>query len=512
MKIFNKSILLLAVSFSIFQSSCKKFDDINTNPNSPSSTTPSLLATNLILNITSAPGNKTFMLPALTSKHVAWGELPQGEQYNNYGSSSFSGVAVLTNVQKMIDLAPALDKGAYTGLGLFIKAYKLYYASISVGDIPYSEALKGEQGIVKPKYDTQKDVMIQVLKDLESSSKAFSTGKDFGGDPVLNGSVKAWRKVVNSFRLKVLISLSIKQNDPDLKIKETFANILQNEPILTSNSDNLQLVYSDKANQLYPFNSSINKFTSYAMVSTTVIDSLKKYNDYRLFYYAAPSVYKVQSESKQPDDVDAYQGIDPSSPFTDVASKYNSKKYSQLNLRYTGYAPGEPLVRIGYAEQNFIISEAIVRGWVPGGNAKNYYEEGIKSSMNFTVAFTPDDVKYHSGKRITSSYISGTYLINPNVAFSTASQRQLQQIGVQKYLMYFMQYPYDAYYDYRRTGFPDLPVNAATSTNPFDKNKIPLRYTYGGEEYNYNLDNLKVALDRQYNGNDRTDGVMWILK
>ncbi|QNK63473.1 SusD/RagB family nutrient-binding outer membrane lipoprotein [Pedobacter sp. PAMC26386] len=510
MKTLYKTILVLTV-ISIMLQSCKKFDDINTNPNSPIKTTASLLATNLILNITTASAAKTFIMPVLTSKQLSWGESPEAPQYNNFGSASFSGLSVLINVQKMIDAAAEGDKKAYTGLGLFIKAYKLYYLSLSVGDIPYAEALNAETGNVKPKYDTQKQVMQQVLRDLETSAASFSGAGNFSGDPIFNGNTDTWRRVVNSFRLKVLMSLSKKEADPDLRIKENFAKILQSEPLLRSNSDNLQLVYSDKANQLYPFNNTINKFVTYGMVSSVMIDTLRKYGDYRLFYYAAPSPFKLQSEGKIPADWDAYQGTDPSAEFTSVVNLFNAKKYSQLNIRYSAYAAGEPLIRIGYAEQNYIIAEAIVRGWA-GGSAKTYYEDGIRTAMNFVASATPDDAKYHSDRKITSGYITDTYLKNDNVSFSSSPERQLKQIWIQKYLLYFMQHPYDAYYDYRRTGYPNLPVNPLTSTNPFDKNQIPVRYTYPSEEYSYNLENLKVALDRQYKGNDRTDGLMWILQ
>ncbi|RQO72174.1 SusD/RagB family nutrient-binding outer membrane lipoprotein [Pedobacter sp. KBW06] len=509
MKIFNKGVLLLAAGI-IFLQSCKKFDSINTNPNSPAVTTPGLLATNLILNITRSSADKNFLYAAMTSKHIVWGEIAQGEQYNSFGAASFDGLQVLTNVQKMIDLAPEVDKKAYTGLGLFIKAYKLYYLSLSVGDIPYSEALQAEKGIVSPKYDTQKDVMIQVLKDLETASNSFNGAKNFSGDPILNGNVDTWRRVVNAFRLKVLISLSKKEADQDLKIKESFAKIAATEPLLRSNNDNLQLVYSDRAGQIYPYNNAVSKFTTYGMISSVLTDTLKKYNDYRLFYYAAPSRYKLESESKAAGDWDAYQGTSPVIDFSDVVKLYNANKYSQYNLRYTGYAAGEPNIRIGYNEQNFILAEAAIRGWIPG-NGKAYYEDGITQSMEFIVKATPDDVKYHSGRKMTPAYIAD-YLKGAAVAFSANPASQLKQVWMQKYLMYFMQYSYDAYYDYRRTGYPNLPIDPATNTNPDDKTKIPVRYLYPSEEYKYNVENLKAALSRQYSGNDKSNGLMWILQ
>lgn len=509
MKLLNKVTLLSLTGLMVMQS-CKKFDTINTNPNTPTKTTAPLLATNLILDITRNSADKSFLSPAITSKHIAWGEIAQGEQYNSFGSAGFGGLQVLTNVKKMIDLAPEVDKKAFTGLGLFIKAYKLYYLSLSVGDIPYSEALSGEAGNTYPKYDTQKDVMLQVLQDLETAANSFKGAKDFGGDPIFNGKVDNWARVVNSFRLKVLISLSKKEADPELKIKERFAQILANEPLMRTNADNLQLIYSDKAGQIYPFNNSLNKYTTYGMISSVLSDSLKKYNDYRLFYYAAPSKFKLQTELKTGDNWDAYMGTDPSIDFSEVVKLFNANKYSQLNLRYTAYAAGEPQVRVGFAEQNFIIAEAIVRGWAPG-TAKTYYDQGIKQSMNFIVTYTPDDVKYHNGRKMTPAYID-SYVAGTYVAFSASPAAQLKQIWMQKYLTYFMQYSYDAYYDYRRNGYPELPVNPSTNTNPDDKTKIPVRYLYPGDEYTYNLTNLKVALDRQYGGNDKSNGVMWILQ
>lgn len=513
MKIIKTGIFLVVIGLVALQS-CKKFDSINSNPNSSTTTTASLLATNLILNITRAFPEKNFLMPSITSKQIAWAEVKTGEQYNYFGSGftgdDFVDLEALTNVQKMIDVASSQDKKAYTGLGMFIKAYKLYYLSLKYGDVPYSEALSGETGNVHPKYDPQKEVMMEVLKDLETADTAFAGAANFAGDPIFGGNSDNWRRVVNSFRLKVLISLSRQESDPDLRLKETFSQIFTSEPILQSNDDNLQLPYSDQANQLYPFNSSVNKYVVYAMISSGLIDSLKKYNDYRLFYYASPSKYATVTEGKAANDYDAYLGTDVTLDYSEVVSLFNAGKYSRYNLRYTDYAPGEPQIRVGFAEQDFIIAEAIIRGWITG-NAKEYYEDGITQSMNFIVKYTPDDVKYNNGRKITSGYIS-SYLVGPYVAFSDETDTQLKQIWEQKYLMYFMQYPYDAYFDNRRTDYPVLPVDPQTSTNPDDKSKLPMRYLYPSSEYNYNLANLKAALDRQYNGDDKSNGIMWILK
>ena len=64
-----------------------------------------------------------------------------------------------------------------------------------MGDIPYSDALKGEEGVQKPKYDTQKEVMRQVLEDLEEAYTLFSSGSDFDGDPILAVTPKTGKRL-----------------------------------------------------------------------------------------------------------------------------------------------------------------------------------------------------------------------------------------------------------------------------------------------------------------------------
>ncbi len=489
--------------------SCSKFSDINSNPNATEKVTPSMLATGLILNITQPSTGKPFAIPDVLTKTLAWGENGDAYQYNSFGRTGLD-YSVLTNVNKMVDFATEeSDKNAYRGLGLFIKAYKLFYMSMDVGDIPYSDALQGEQGNTKPKYDTQKDVMRQVLADLKSADAQLAAGRNFSGDPIFKGDINLWRRTVNAFRLKVLMHLSKKETDTDLNIKAAFADIVQNSPLLQSNAQNFQMVFSDKVNQYYPFNKTIHKFVEYPMISGFLIDSLKKMNDYRLFYYANPSKYETDVNKLSDDDWNAYPGIDVSDVFSNLKTLWNANKFCLLNLRYSEYVPGEPLVRVGFAEQNFIIAEAIVRGWMTG-DAKQYYEAGIRAAMKFVGDNTPDNRSYHHNRKITDAYIL-TYTAGTYVAFATNPDQQIQQILQQKYFMRFLQNPYEAYYEYRRTGYPKWPINAATNQNEV-KTKVPTRWMYPLLEYNRNKANIDEAVSRQYGGQDTPNELMWLLK
>ena len=57
-----------------------------------------------------------------------------------------------------------------------------------------------------------------------------------------------------------------------------------------------------------------------------------------------------------------------------------------------------------------------------------------------------------------------------------------------------------------------LILNPNSNMNPTDNTKFPTRWQYPQNEINYNTDNLNEAVQRQYNGSDDFNGIMWILK
>ena len=267
-------------------------------------------------------------------------------------------------------------------------------------------------------------------------------------------------------------------------------------------------VYSNKAGQLYPFYYTQNKHSDYLMMSSVIIDNLKKFNDYRMFYYASPA--KAQTDKGIKDsEWDAYLSIDPSDSYSNISVLYGKGEFCLANLRYTRVPEGEPLMRLSYAEQNFILAEGAVRGWI-SEDASTYYKKGIEASMNFIADNTPDKEEYTHGRTITQEYIQ-EYLAQPVIQLSGDKEKDLEMILLQRYLASFLQHPYDAYYDYRRTGYPVLPINPNTNLNT-EKDKIPTRWMYPEAEFSYNPDNANEAVQRQYNGSDDVNKLMWILQ
>ena len=163
-----------------------------------------------------------------------------------------------------------------------------------------------------------------------------------------------------------------------------------------------------------------------------------------------------------------------------------------------------------FRSMNFVLAEAAERGWI-SGSAQNYYEKGIRASFEF-VRTTVSSPEYNQGMTITDEYIT-QYLKGEDVAYATngTSLDRLKQIWMQAFLASYFHLAWDSYYDYRRTGYPELPINPETNLND-DKYKIPVRWLYPESETNYNKEQLINAVNRQWGGSEDVNKIMWIIK
>ena len=97
----------------------------------------------------------------------------------------------LTDLQRMVEFAEGTpQEPSYKGLALFLKASYGFNATLDMGDVPYSEAGKAEEGITRPKYDKQAEVFSEVLNDLQEAANIFRKEQDFDGDIMYGGDVR----------------------------------------------------------------------------------------------------------------------------------------------------------------------------------------------------------------------------------------------------------------------------------------------------------------------------------
>ena len=249
-----KNIILGMLSFSVIAlSSCEKtFDQLEKDSNRAVQVPASLVLQSIELNVMNDNGRpfsgemRYNQFYCSNYNYYANNEYNLGQMPNQY--------TTLKNVVKMEEEAKKLglaDVNGYSALGKFFRAYFFDQMSKRVGDLPMTEALKGIQNTA-PKYDSQKVIYTQILKWLDDANSDMTAlaakGETISGDFYFNGDLKKWQKVVNAYRLRVLITLSKKDADAELGVKAKFAEMLGNPtkyPMLGSNAESLQFVWNN---------------------------------------------------------------------------------------------------------------------------------------------------------------------------------------------------------------------------------------------------------------------------
>jgi len=193
--------------------SCKKYSAYQNNPNSPSTALPSLLLTNICITVFDYDPTGS----AFASRQLTYYERGNADVDYSWTSNDFSKFDILRQVTKMDELATQTGEENYRGLAKFFRAVLFSQLTEIYGDIPYSDALGALTGNTKPKYDTQEQVYAGVLNELEEANSILDDSKgNISGDIIYGGKASQWKKLVNAFRLRLLIHLSKKgQYNPE---------------------------------------------------------------------------------------------------------------------------------------------------------------------------------------------------------------------------------------------------------------------------------------------------------
>jgi hypothetical protein len=505
----NLKYFLITIIF-LYSASCSDFEEINTNPDKSTAATPDMLASYTLMKTFKLSNNSNDVYTQITlfDHHVTkMAATPDPGQYYwaywVYGS--FGNFKYLTDLSDMVKFAEgSLEEPSYRGLALFMKAWYGFNATLSMGDIPYSEAGQARDGITQPVYDKQADVFAYILEDLKQAESYFAKGVKFNGDIMFNGDAGKWRKLCNALQLKVIQTMSKKATAEQ---KARFAAIVNAGNLMASYNDDLKLVYTENTNATYPFFNANNQRLDMAP-STIAVDALKLNKDNRLFYFAEPAAQKLATLTEK--DFEAYVGAPYELDANKLSLNNKAGMYSKLNLRYIKFKDNDPLLYFTYAEQCFIIAEAIEEGWVTG-NAKDYYEKGVKAQLSYYMSLPRTAGMVH-GMEITQSYINNYF--TGEAAYKTGGSKQdrLKQIWIQRWLIDFFQPNSGYYYQFLRTGYPEYKLDPVTSLNQDNPNQFPKRWYYPNNEVTTNPKNYQKAIDEQFGGVDNTMQVPWYLK
>lgn len=520
---------------------CKPFADLEPNPNVAGEdkiVPPSLLLGRVQMEIFRGGG----VVDGLGG-NVLEGPFGQVQRWNQFvisndtyygGQNSYNWSVsapmynVLKNVSKMEEQSIKIlntPKNVYTALSKFFRAYTFIWQTQRVGDAPMMEAGQGLTYIT-PKFDTQKTIYAGALQLLDEANTELAAliatpanpAATLEGDIFYANDIRKWQRAINTYKLRVLMSLSKRADDnADLGIKQKFAEVINNPtkyPLMTGNADNMVFTYNASYNT-YPVGPTAN-YNRSSTVSSTYLKLTTATQDPRTFVIATPAEAELK-KGKKVDDFSAYVGGDISLPIPDLSTAAIDGKYSFTNyLRYYVSLTGpEPYVMVGFSEMNFNIAEAINRGWVPGATipAATYYARGINASLAFYglsegATLPIGDLTGKSLGSVTASI--SKFLTNPGVAYKGDNADGLEQILNQKYVAFFQNSGWEAFYNWRRTGLPKTFLSTGAGIN--SGRAIPRRWQYSVDEQTYNAENYKAALMSQFGGTDDLNKDTWLTK
>ncbi len=371
------------------------------------------------------------------------------------------------------------------------------------GDIPYSEAGKGYyEQLFKPKYDTQKDIYYHMLSELEdATAKLDAQRNNFAtADIAYKGDIQKWKKLGYSMMLRLGMRLSkVEPATASAWAQKAFAG-----GTLSSNDDNLIIRGTDAVGS----NQDLVNGQSYMFkvgfvpgkISATFVDYLKSTNDPRLKYIAAiypdwrnntvkitdPAVQKGLPNGLNRETMEDDPSFDPSQ---------NEHQYSGVNRDVFAKLDGARMF-LTYAESQFLLAEAAVRGWIDA-DAGSLYESGAAAGMKNLA-------QYDASAVITDQEIANYLAANP-YAGDQGTEKALEQINTQYWVATFLN-GYETYANVRRSGYPKLiPVNYYLGNET--GGKFPGRLRYPQSEMVYNKENYEAAVARQ--GTDNFVTKVW---
>lgn len=516
----NKKIftLLFLLGFVIFDSCTDNFEELNTDTKHPLSADALSLFSNATYNLydylnEASVNNNVFRLYA---QYWAQTSYPDESQYgqitrnipdnwfrNNYRDVLLDLKLAKASLAEDLLISEGIKKNMYTQIE-FVSIHSWVILVEFFGDIPYFEAL--DLSIPTPKYDDGKTVYDSLIVRLDTVIKHFDEKfKGFDNDILYNGDISKWKKAANSLKFRMAIRLA----DSDAAKAKKMIGEIDKSVLILENKDNLKIKYTSAqpyANPVYenlvasgrddyvPANTLVdimqtevereeNQFTSgtekVKVVDTVIFDprvhayfntdSLKNYDT---VWYNIADKKDIRKGSKF---------------FFKENIKYiKAGKYGSSNT-YSALTPMSKLIKeptlsgivFNAAEGNFLIAEAIERGFM-AGNAEQYYNKGIEASCEEWGV----DCKKH--------------LLRENVDYSNPKSGSTwkEKISRQKWLALFNN-GIEGWNVWRMNGFPKFnKPNTGTTNDPKEDIDFPYRLVYPTNEQTLNPENVPKGVKK----------------
>lgn len=377
----KKNILKFTlVLLTIFATSCDNYLDTNQDP-----------------NVLGTTDNPQILLPSaqvqLGNNLMGWDFGFGGGYWSQYWTQSYTA----SQFKSLCEYQETSFSNAYTGLtagtlndlkriktlsaepknqGYYFiaEALSIYTWQIMTdvwGDIPYYEALKGDEGVNSPVFDSSNEiyadllVRIDALLAMDTTELTVANSYDF----IYEGDMAEWVKFANSLKLKLMIRLSETSNYNNADL----VAFISNNSFLTNSAKISGNYWSDdKEGKKHPMREfstgGANYLSTNVIGCKTFIDYLNSNDDPRL-----DALFTAPSSGHQ----GAFFGDFDSKKDSDIDGTFDDdEEYSEAL-----FTADMDLMIMTDWEVNFYIAEVYARA-NNLANAKTYYDMAVTASLS----------------------------------------------------------------------------------------------------------------------------------
>ena len=471
-----KKIVKNIIPFSlvlVLATGCKKYLDVNKDPNNPSDVQEALLLVPVetAVSTTLAGGSLTIgnytaaaVVTSYWTQQLALNQLfPQHDTYRvrpDDLDQQFLVIysTILQDLRIINRKAETQKHHSYGVVAKILTAYTMGYVTDLWGDAPYSQAL---DGALHPVYDKQEDVYkaLQSLLDSAIAENALDPGALTPGsdDFLYHGDMSKWEKFAYTLKARYYMHLTKAPGYNATTQAGLALTALQNG--FGAQSDEASFAaYSNNSGSESPWYENINPTVGPNVLASTFVDFLTANSD--------PRLPVIATKGSGGNYVGRVIGSNPAP---------TSTVYSNINTFYAGIAAPQSIQ--SYSEAEFLKAEAVFR--ISGAAAATpVYINAINSNMN------------KLGLDTTSAPVLAYLAARGTLTPGNALQRIMEEKDIANFLSI------ENFTDWRRTGFPAL----AIVQNPYVPS-MPRRLPYPLAELTSNPQPQQSALI--------TDRVWW---
>ncbi|MCG8581455.1 MAG: SusD/RagB family nutrient-binding outer membrane lipoprotein [Bacteroidales bacterium] len=342
-----------------------------------------------------------------------------------------------------------------------------------------------------PSYDSQQDIYVDLMEKLSASITGVTNldvdMKLGDQDIVFHGDISMWRKFANS----MLLRLAMRVSDVDETLsRRYFAMAVDpaNGGVITSNDENALFTYHDSPSANSFFENVLDGWTPGVVASNTMYDIMASTADPRISMFFGGPWY--------------YEGL----PYGETGTwwKFANINYDLIafkNYKNNGYWYGGgpedlPGIFIDFAEVEFFLAEAAVRGYADAGDAKTHYNNAIAASIQYYADFLEmEDVQDDIDAYLASDVV--------DLDQATSPEAKIERIGREKWVALFLQGG-EAWAEARRLDTPQFNVPPGKTVAD-----IPMRLKFSSREWVINDANVQAAAALLNGGEDSYTARLW---